>query len=1463
MYIKSFNIDGFGIFHDFAQENLPANLVLFYGENEAGKSTLLAFLRTMFFGFSKGNQDINRYPPLRGGNSAGSLTLNLSDNSQWHLNRTFSGPKRAFEIISAGGEQKDEHALTDLFGGASKEMYRNVYAFSLKELQSLSLFQSEQVKAALYGATIGAGLKTLAQAEKDFDTRLTQLFGPRAQERDINVKLQEIAALREKLEELTGSTVQYSKLQEQIAALDKQLRAKETDHKEVDERIRQIERTLKQDSDSPAFKATQTAGSELELSGLTKQQALNIEAVLNLLTAARQQFTTLTEVTPQISQHDEQLATGFAELGGVWDHSRLEQVCAAEPKPQQVLVFEQKFTIHDGDRSHCERSLQAAASDLAIREEELNSVEEELQALGAEDEIEASPEQLDRLKSGSEKFASDARELKSLEANSNQLRERLSNSQELMKELLGSDDVSTGLLDLCNPDLLDSTQSALTIENLVNRGAIILIKDEVVRADNALSSAQDHLENVTDKLDETKRSAESLKREIDHMPILKEPAPQDVAEAVTANKGRLSQLFDQIESGTAELHQLNYELEEMQDLLQCSSSADSISRIDLQVLKQAGDLFNRESDSIKGQIQALSAQVDSTKHNIVRAGAKHQLLQTQLRAFAGLETAAAQLQEQLAAVQELRTVMRRARELHSKEESLTSRITDKQRSKEALESTAAENFAKRTKTIAICLGVAGFSTAAYLVWAHNALYQALGAIVLTALSVFFITRSANNATAAESAETFAKEITALEAELKPIHEEQKQLQSAVAKHCKALNLTSPLPPEKCETLEENLRSDSQNLARKGDLLRESAESEKEISRLGEEQSLKERELVRLYSTLDDARRPWDIILQTTGIQIAATPEEILPELSRLIEKAKEVLKREKVFESDQQTLKKVTELLLQCGVIAPQTEYKESWMKATDEWLKSNASAREKQNKISALEEKLAETRKQYEDIEKELAECQSKETAALAAQKQVRMSWQLWLIAAGLPTTLSCDKALSLADTISDIDELRSYLRSQNKMAVNFRQAVEQYRTLAAGVVAIGKKAYEVSAEELTGLATAAFELAEHRRARQSERNIVRERHTRLLEVIAELKNRRAALQRTLEGFLQDINQLRNEWRTWLLDHCLDAELKPETVSHMLPVLNSLVSIASERRQLKEKQTAAEQQLKEFAGTCTVIFEELQLGVAQLPEAFTTTCLLSRFLCQQLQREADAVALEVGGLGGDEGGEHLGLRHQIASLVAQRERLTQSQELQDTRQEMERLLKQLEDLSNDWARNAIAQHLLTLSKQRFEKDGQPQVVAIAGKLFKSMTNSTYTKVLPAPESPGDFLVENGKHARIATDYLSTGTQEQLYLALRMGFIKHRATQAEPLPVVMDDILVNFDERRTATAAQAILELADSHQVLYFTCHPMTVAIFKALKPDVHMVSLSPTATAEEAIQRLMDKFTLTLDKIGQRQVAD
>ena len=72
---------------------------------------------------------------------------------------------------------------------------------------------------------------------------------------------------------------------------------------------------------------------------------------------------------------------------------------------------------------------------------------------------------------------------------------------------------------------------------------------------------------------------------------------------------------------------------------------------------------------------------------------------------------------------------------------------------------------------------------------------------------------------------------------------------------------------------------------------------------------------------------------------------------------------------------------------------------------------------------------------------------------------------------------------------------------------------------------------------------------------------------------------------------------------------------------------------------------------------------------------------------------------------------------------------------------------------------------------------------------------------------------------------EQLFLAIRFALVREFARRGVELPVVMDDLFVNFDQERTEAAADCLIELAsEGQQVLFFTCHEHLARMFQEKK---------------------------------------
>jgi uncharacterized protein YhaN len=94
-------------------------------------------------------------------------------------------------------------------------------------------------------------------------------------------------------------------------------------------------------------------------------------------------------------------------------------------------------------------------------------------------------------------------------------------------------------------------------------------------------------------------------------------------------------------------------------------------------------------------------------------------------------------------------------------------------------------------------------------------------------------------------------------------------------------------------------------------------------------------------------------------------------------------------------------------------------------------------------------------------------------------------------------------------------------------------------------------------------------------------------------------------------------------------------------------------------------------------------------------------------------------------------------------------------------------------------------------------------------------------------------NSRKEVGQLSRGTAEQLYLSLRFGFIREFSKTTESLPIIMDEILVNFDPRRARATAETIIELSKEQQILFFTCHPQMAGLFREIDPHVPVLEIS------------------------------
>lgn len=186
----------------------------------------------------------------------------------------------------------------------------------------------------------------------------------------------------------------------------------------------------------------------------------------------------------------------------------------------------------------------------------------------------------------------------------------------------------------------------------------------------------------------------------------------------------------------------------------------------------------------------------------------------------------------------------------------------------------------------------------------------------------------------------------------------------------------------------------------------------------------------------------------------------------------------------------------------------------------------------------------------------------------------------------------------------------------------------------------------------------------------------------------------------------------------------------------------------------------------------------------------------------------------------------EFGSIEAELGALAGEDESSRLRMARSRLLEQIREHAREWAKLTLAERLLGEAQSTFERERQPGVVRNAEEFFKNITGGRYDRVT-APLGENTIRVTERNGLSKEPEALSRGTREQLFLSLRFGLVQELCRIAEPLPVIVDEVLVNFDPDRALRAAKAFVQLSDTNQVLVFTCHTSVVDYFQVAAKEL------------------------------------
>ena len=209
MRLEELYLDGFGRFHQQTIGPISEPVTVFYGPNEAGKSTLLAFIRAILFGFPTRGSGAH-YPPLAGGRHGGRIRMSDDVGAIYSLER-FAGTRGGPATLrAADGEALDAAStLPRLTAQATPDLFKNVFAFSLDELQNETLMRDSGIADRIYSA--GLGVSKLPEFSRTLSGRKDKIFVSRGRSssRKVTELLEELESLDQQLQEVLGNADEY------------------------------------------------------------------------------------------------------------------------------------------------------------------------------------------------------------------------------------------------------------------------------------------------------------------------------------------------------------------------------------------------------------------------------------------------------------------------------------------------------------------------------------------------------------------------------------------------------------------------------------------------------------------------------------------------------------------------------------------------------------------------------------------------------------------------------------------------------------------------------------------------------------------------------------------------------------------------------------------------------------------------------------------------------------------------------------------------------------------------------------------------------------------------------------------------------------------------------------------------------------------------------------------------------
>ncbi len=336
MKVRKINIYGYGKLQS-VEIVISPEFQIFYGENEAGKTTIMSFLRHVLFGFPTKVQSERSYEPKTSSAYGGSLEVETAEHGVVVIERIKKSATGDVTVYFEDGSTGGEKELTGLLEGINKELYEAIFSFNIDGLQKLSQLREENLGDYLLSSSM-TGTDVVRKVEARLEKEQEGLYKPSGKKPLINGQIQELRSVydnyakwQKQLKEYDALTEEKEEALTKLAQLEEERKSLQQDSKEI--QLKQaVQPLLLEKQKYQAIQKSYEDSAEFPVDGIKR-----LDGIITQLQPLKLQYEAFREEEPSpINQQMESL--GITNLPKIEVNYVVKEQC--REYSQQFLVLQ-------------------------------------------------------------------------------------------------------------------------------------------------------------------------------------------------------------------------------------------------------------------------------------------------------------------------------------------------------------------------------------------------------------------------------------------------------------------------------------------------------------------------------------------------------------------------------------------------------------------------------------------------------------------------------------------------------------------------------------------------------------------------------------------------------------------------------------------------------------------------------------------------------------------------------------------------------------------------------------------------------------------------------------------------------------------------------------------------------------------------------------------------------------------